>query len=111
MFRSGGWDGIIKSPYFMVPPESLPCLRRLASLAPGLKLRRLPSDGADDLIHTGHPRHAREHEVHTGVMIQISAAPFTALPGRLFDGPVYSWGKPHNLFSSSLYPNHLYPLY
>lgn len=52
-------------------------------------------------------------EVHTGVMIQISAAPFTALPGRLFDDPVYvySWGKPHNLFSSSLYPNHLYPLY
>src|ERR1700675_2610780 len=69
MFRSGGWDGIIKSPYFMVPPESSSCVNRLTSLALERQLWRLPSHGADDLIRTGHPRHAGKDNVHTGVML------------------------------------------
>src|SRR5712692_3262135 len=69
MFRSGGWDGIIKSPYFIVPPRSSPCLNRRTSLALGLKLGKLPPDGVDDLIRTGHPRHAGKDNIHTGVML------------------------------------------
>ena len=45
-------------------------------------------------------------EIHTDVMIQISAAPCAALPSRLFGDRIYGWEKPHNLFSSSL-SNHL----
>src|SRR5687767_9623602 len=69
MFRSGGWDGIIKSPYFMVPPKSSSCSNRRPSLELGLKLCRLPPDSADDLIRTGHPRHTGKDNVHTGVML------------------------------------------
>src|SRR2546425_10560661 len=29
----------------------------------------LPTDGVDDLIHTGHPRHAGKDDVHAGVML------------------------------------------
>ena len=68
MFRSGGWDGIIKSPYLMATPESSWCLNRFTSLALGLKLCRLASDGVDDLIHTGHPGHAGKDNVHAGVV-------------------------------------------
>src|SRR5712691_11827979 len=69
MFRSGGWDGIIKSPYFMVPPGSSWCLNRFTSLALGRKLCRLASDSVDDLIHTGHPCHAGKDNIHAGIVL------------------------------------------
>src|SRR4029450_2046889 len=69
MFRSGGWDGIIKSPYFMVPPGSSWCLNRLTSLALRRQLCRLVPDGVDDLIYTGHPCHAGKDNVHAGVVL------------------------------------------
>src|SRR5215471_12808517 len=69
MFRSGGWDGIIKSPYFIVPPRSSECSNRRTSLALRRKLCRLRPDGVDDLIHTGHPRHAGKDDVHAGVVL------------------------------------------
>jgi len=31
--------------------------------------RRSPTDGVDDLVHTGHPRHAGKDDVHAGVML------------------------------------------
>src|SRR5438132_5666264 len=69
MFRSGGWDGIINSPYFMVPPGSSGCLNRCTSLALGRKLCRLASDGVDDLVHTGHPCHAGKDNIHAGIVL------------------------------------------
>src|SRR5215510_11234524 len=69
MFRSGGWDGIIKSPYFMVPPESSWCLNRFTSLALRRQLCRLATDGVADLVHIGHPCHAGKDNVHAGVML------------------------------------------
>src|SRR5215831_19680826 len=69
MFRSGGWDGIIKSPYFMVPPGSSWCLNRCTNPALALKLCRLASDGVDHLIHTGHPCHAGKDNVHAGIVL------------------------------------------
>src|SRR4029453_18381926 len=69
MFRSGGWDGIIKSPYFIVPPGSSWCANLPTSLALGRQLCRLAADGVDDLIHTGHPCHAGKDNVHAGVML------------------------------------------
>src|SRR5262249_17838599 len=62
-------DGIINSPYFMVPPGSSWCSNRFTSLALGRKLGRLRPDGVDDLIHTGHPCHAGKDNVHAGVML------------------------------------------
>src|SRR5678816_1735376 len=58
----------IKSPYFMVPPESSWCLNRFTSLALRRQLYRLATDGVDDLVHTGHPCHAGKDNVHAGVV-------------------------------------------
>lgn len=41
-------------------------------------------------------------DVHTGVMIQISAAPFTALSSGQLGDRVYGLETPHNAFASSL---------
>jgi hypothetical protein len=36
---------------------------------PAASPERSPTDGVDDVVDTGHPRHAGEHEVRTGVML------------------------------------------
>jgi hypothetical protein len=40
---------------------------------------RSPTDAIDDVVDTGHPRHAGEHEVHTGVM-RLRRGGGTAIP-------------------------------
>src|SRR5215510_7050120 len=69
MFRSGGWDGIIKSPYFIIPPGSSWCANLRTSLTMGRQLCRLVPNGVDDLIHTGHPGHAGKDNIHAGVVL------------------------------------------
>jgi hypothetical protein len=51
------------------PPGDWPWATRVPLFGHRRHLQRLPTNGIDDVVDAGHPRHAGEHKVHTGIML------------------------------------------